>query len=261
MTERLVVPGQRLGRLPTPEAVREQNFKLARYLPTLPEPPETLDLTTGGRDKTGIGEWPMYANDRLGDCTCAALGHMIEVWTEQVDGAPHLVTDADVIDLYNLVNGGRDAGADMQNVLNCFRHQGLAGDKILGYAEVDVADLKAVKTAAWLFGGVYFGANLAIANQGQAEWDAAEGPEGTPGSWGGHAINLVAYDDRGGALITWGAPKRFTWAWWSKYVDEAYVAIPHDYDRLAGKALANGFNEDQLRADLETLGNAQYDPE
>lgn len=253
MTERIVIPGARLGRLPTPEIVREQNFKLARYLPTLPEPPKTLDFTQA------VASWPMYANDHLGDCTCAALAHMLEVWTQQVDGFARLVTDNDVVDLYNLVNNGRDQGADMQNVLRTFRHQGLAGDTILGYVEVDVADLQAVKTAAWLFSGVYFGANLSISNQGQEVWDASDGPQGTPGSWGGHAINLVQYDDTGGTLITWGGAKRFTWAWWMKCVDEAYVAIPHDYDRLAGKALANGFNEDQLKADLAGLPNSQID--
>jgi hypothetical protein len=251
--ERDFIPGQRLGRLPTSREQRQTNFKLARYLPTLPVAPMALDL------KPLVSQWPMYANDRLGDCTCAAIGHMLEVWTAQVDGKPTLVTDEDVIALYNLVNGGQDNGADMGNVLDTVRHVGIAGEKVIGYAEVDVANKDQLRAGAWLFSGVYFGAELAIGNQGQAIWDAVEGPQGSPGSWGGHAINLISYSETGGELITWGGVKAFTWAWWDKYVDEAYVAIPEDYSRLLGKPLANGFDMDQLKKDLQQLPNPNLD--
>lgn len=247
MAENFRVEGQRLGRTPTPPDIRRRNFKLAQLMRRLPEPPATFDLSPG------IPQWPMYANDRLGDCTCAAIGHMLEVWTQQVDGQARLLPDAAIVALYNRVNGGVDEGANMQDVLNVMRHEGLAGDTLLAYAEVNAADQRAVATACWLFGGVYFGANLALANQSQATWDAVEGPDGEPGSWGGHAINLVQYDDAGGTLITWGALKRFTWAWWHKYVDEAYAGIPQDYDKLVGRPLANGFDEKQLLDDLASL--------
>ena len=52
----------KLGKLPVRTDVR--TLRLRRYVdPTrLPPPPETLDLTER------VTEWPMYANDRVGDC-------------------------------------------------------------------------------------------------------------------------------------------------------------------------------------------------
>src|SRR5260221_7180319 len=65
----------KLGKLPAETDVR--TLSLARYVDpaVLPPPPATLDLATR------VPAWPMYANDRLGDCTTAAAGHMIQVWT------------------------------------------------------------------------------------------------------------------------------------------------------------------------------------
>src|SRR5436305_15080249 len=62
-----------------PPKVDVRTLRMARYLDTttLPAPPPAMDVTAG------VPEWPMYANDRLGDCTCAAAGHMIEVWTQE----------------------------------------------------------------------------------------------------------------------------------------------------------------------------------
>ena len=65
----------KLGKLPHRHDPRTLQF--ARYLDqtALPAPPATLD------DTKGVASWPMYANDRIGDCTCAAAAHMVEVWT------------------------------------------------------------------------------------------------------------------------------------------------------------------------------------
>ena len=50
---------------------------LASYAtPALPAPPPKLDLTTKIK-----GAWGMMDNDQLGDCTCAAAGHLIMEWT------------------------------------------------------------------------------------------------------------------------------------------------------------------------------------
>src|SRR5207248_264575 len=111
----------------------------------IPAAPSKVDVTTG------ITNWPIYANDQLGDCTCAALGHMLEVWTEQVQGSPEIITDAEVVALYDLVNGGQDQGANMLDVLHEMRTgQGLAGDHVYAYASVDTVQANQVKAAAWL---------------------------------------------------------------------------------------------------------------
>src|SRR5579863_10126474 len=49
---------------------------LASYVtPALPVPPTQLDLASK------INSWGMMENDQLGDCTCAAAGHLIMEWT------------------------------------------------------------------------------------------------------------------------------------------------------------------------------------
>ena len=61
-------PTRRLmGKLPKKEDRR--NLQLSKYLIELPEPPEEHDQTKGQEN------WGMMANDRAGDCTCAAAGH------------------------------------------------------------------------------------------------------------------------------------------------------------------------------------------
>ena len=49
---------------------------LASYVtPSLPTPPASFDLTSK------VHAWGMMDNDQIGDCTCAAAGHLIMEWT------------------------------------------------------------------------------------------------------------------------------------------------------------------------------------
>ena len=244
------VPGMRLGR--TPKRDDPRNFMLATYLPVLPKAPASLDLTTG------IAKWPMYANDQLGDCTCAAAAHMIEVWSEQVDKKAKTFTDNQVIALYNLVNGGQDNGANMLDVLHVWRHAGLARHRVIAFAEVNVANKNLVKVGSWMFSGLYIGVNMPKSSQAQTGpgkvWDAASGPDGKPRSWGGHAVDVVGYDAKGLTVVTWGILQKMTWAFWNKYVEEAYACLPMEYKKLKAKPLANGFKEQELEKDLQNVG-------
>ena len=56
----------RLGKLPA--RIDPRSLSLARYVDrgALPSPPPTVDLSEG------VADWPMYGNDRIGDCTTAA---------------------------------------------------------------------------------------------------------------------------------------------------------------------------------------------
>ncbi len=82
---------RKLGKLPVRTDVR--TLRIGRYVDTakLPEPPVALDLA----DR--VGDWPMYANDRIGDCTIAAAGHMIEAWTAESRGEAVEVSEASVL--------------------------------------------------------------------------------------------------------------------------------------------------------------------
>src|SRR5271170_8035584 len=55
----------------------------------LPAPPPSLDLTT--RMKV---PWGMMDNAQVGDCTCAAAGHLIMEWTANAQSKTVTPTDA-----------------------------------------------------------------------------------------------------------------------------------------------------------------------
>ncbi|HWZ75935.1 MAG TPA: hypothetical protein VNX87_05325, partial [Candidatus Sulfotelmatobacter sp.] len=72
------------------------------------------------------------------------------------------------------------------------------------------------------------------------------------GSWGGHAIPVVAYDSRGVTCVTWGALQSMTWSFWEAYCEEAYAILSNDY-LTKKKQTPQGFNLQQLQADLQDL--------
>jgi hypothetical protein len=252
-----IVPGRMLGRLPTDPAQRAANLKLARYFPAkLPSPPPLpIDASEG------VGTWPMYLNDRLGDCACAAPAHMEEVFSKAV-GSPRMLSDDDVLALYELQgyvpgNPATDQGSSMGNVLLNWRQGDWKASQIYAFCEIDVQNEQHLQLGLWLFRGLYIGVAMPITAQGQSVWDVVPDMPGRnePGSWGGHAINIVSINADGSReFISWGQRMKMTKAFWDFYVDEAYCVVTHDL-RAADSVLAdNGFNLEQLEADMAELG-------
>lgn len=207
--------------------------------------------------------WGMMLNDNLGDCTCAAVGHTIMAMTSQ-HGTPVVPSDADVLAAYEACGGyvvgspDTDNGAVELTVLNYWRKTGLGGHKLGAYAAVHPQDLGEVRRSIWLLGSVYAGLALPLSAQSQEVWDvdpidpkALKG-NGSPGSWGGHAVPLLGYNQVGPICITWGAPLQMTWAFWTAYADEAYVPLSPDWVSGAIEA-PSGFDLAQLTNDLEAL--------
>ena len=224
-----------------------RSLRLTAYLPTLPPAPDTFSLTGNVS-----APWGMLANDHLGDCTCAAAAHMDMVWTAQV-GDPVVFTDDQVVEFYNRVNGGSDDGAVELFVLKEWRNNGgPAGRKIYAYVNVP-RDPITTKAATFLFDGLYIGVALPVTAQGQQVWDvvgSGQDPVAQPGSWGGHAVNVVGYDSGSVYVVTWGAIKEMTWAFWNTYVEEAWAILPLEFqDKAPGS-----FDFAALQADLAQIG-------
>ena len=211
----------------------------------------------------------MMANDALGDCTCAAAGHMIECWTTNV-GDAFTPSDAQVVAAYSATSGyipgnAADNGAVELDVLNYWRQQGIASHKIDAYAALDVRkntrsgprNQECVKQAISLFGGAYISLALPLSAQQQDVWDVPgwwdkfQG-RGDAGSWGGHAVPILAYDSGGLTCITWGAKKRMTWDFFAQYCDEAYAPLSLDWLSKQGTDPA-GLDLGQLSADLAVI--------
>jgi hypothetical protein len=237
---------QYLGKLPA--VYDPRHLSAVEYLdPSKLSPPETVDLTAG------ITDWPMYANDQMGDCTCAAIGHMIQRWSLSATGEQTVISQDDIVAYYRHLSP-QDTGAAIANVLSYTRDVGLVGHKIEGFISVSVSDPRMVKLAAWLFEGLDIGVLLPRTAQGRASWDVVSGtPDARPGSWGGHSVNVVAVDDTGVTVVTWGKLLHMSWDFWATYVDEAWAILPDDFAAYATKNSPEGFDLESLRKDLRAL--------
>jgi hypothetical protein len=197
----------------------------------------------------------MYLNDQLGDCTCAAVGHLMQGWTQYSTGTAFTVADKDVLGLYEKAAGynpadpSTDQGAYIQDILGYWRKNGVSGHKITAYASVKVSNMTLIKQAVDLFGAVDIGFNFPASamdqfNQGKP-WDVVRGSQ----LEGGHCVTVVGYKANGNLVcITWGAVQEMTPAFWTKYVDEAWVIITPDWIAANGQA--------PVGIDLYSLGQA-----
>jgi len=233
---------------------------LASYVtPSLPTPPASFDISAK------VTAWGMMDNDQIGDCTCAAAGHLIMEWTANAGKKAATPTDKQIVAAYsaitgyNPVTGANDNGANELDVLNYWRQTGIAGHKIDAYMALEPSNHNHIMDSVYIFEGCYIGVQLPISAQAQTQnhqpWSVPPGGpsgDGKPGSWGGHAVPVVAYDARGVTVVTWGALQVMTWTFWEAYCDEAYSLLSKDY--LNGKKQApQGFSMNELQEDLADL--------
>jgi hypothetical protein len=241
-----------LGKLEVKQDAR--NLMLAKYIDdqvALPQVPASV----GWSQK--VATWPMYGNDTLGDCTCAAVGHMEESWSANADD-PEVPTEKDVTDLY-WATGSTDTGRYCLDVLNYWQSTGFGSDdeKVIAFAQIDQKSQQHVEFACWAFGGVYIGVQLPKSAQTQQnEWVVGSGPDAQPGSWGGHCVNLVDFTAAGPTCVTWGRLMPMTWDFFEAYCDEAYAVISPDFLDSRGEA-PSGFDLNQLKADLAQVTRPQ----
>jgi len=237
-----------------PRRYDRRTLRLARYFtPSLPAPP------TQWKNSGTVADWGMMLNgpnaygpgvprQGLGDCTIAAVAHAVQVWT--LKAGMVTVPDATVLNYYESWDGYKpgdpksDQGGEELTVLKDWRKDGFSGHKLLAFADPDPQDELHVRQSVYLFGGLYVGVALPLSAQTQDVWDVASGPQGQPGSWGGHAVFVPDYDADGLTCITWGQLKRMTWGFWGTYCDEAHALLSPDWQPPAG------FDMAALKADL-----------
>ncbi len=232
-----------------------KTLQLANYLDTsLPPAPRTKSWA--GK----VPSWGMMRNDTLGDCTCAAVGHQVQLWTSNA-GTLVTISDNEIVAAYSAITGytpsdpNTDQGAVELDVLNYWRKTGIGGHKIGAFVAVEPGNEEHIRDSIALFGSCYLGISLPITAQTQAVWSVpAGGPHGrgAPGSWGGHAVVAVGYDTRGVTVVTWGQLKTMTWKFFTTYVEEGYALISSDWIKNTGIA-PSGFNITALAADLKLV--------
>lgn len=244
---------RRLGKKPARHDPR--TLQMANYL-LLPPIPATQDWT-----KKASSAWGMMLNDELGDCTCAAVGHAIQSWTANAGPKEITISDKEVVAAYSAITGydpgdpSTDQGAVEMDVLRYWRKKGIGGHKIQAYVALEPKNHEHARAAVDLFGGAYIGVSLPISAQKQSVWSVPPGGptgQGAPGSWGGHAVIVLAYDSHGLTCITWGARKKLTWSFWDTYCDESYAMISPDWV-AKNKPSPEGFDLAALQTDLKAV--------
>jgi hypothetical protein len=254
--------GQKIKLGKAPARHDSRTLQLAKYIPAgaVPAPPASEDF------KKKVKQWPMMLNDNLGDCTCACAGHMIQQWTTYSSNQPTVLPDQaiekmyEAVGHYNPADPSTDQGAVILDVLNYWRNTGVAGDKILAYAILEPQNHDQIKDSVVLFGNCYLGVQLPLSAQNQSVWAVPPGgPHGqdAPGSWGGHAIPIVAYDQRGVTVVTWGSLKRVTWQFLDAYCDEAYAVLDKDWISKVTNLAPDKFDLATLQSDLNMIGKAK----
>ncbi len=246
----------------------KRTLEFADYVAaSLPPTPVSVDWSLR------VPNYPMYGNDRCGDCMIATVAHQTQTWSfADNDSLPTTPTEAKVISDYELFgydpnapldamgNNPTDGGCVMLDVLKLWRSKGLCGNKISAFASIDRANHDHVKLSVDLFGGVMIGVQLPIALQGANQWLAPVNPaarvgDWEPGSWGGHAITVVKFDATGLWVVTWGKLLKMSWLFWDVYCEEAYIAISSLFfgrDMVA----PNHFNINAIVADAQALATA-----
>lgn len=216
-----------------------------------------------------VPSWPMYANDSLGDCTCAAAGHMVTAWSAFGSGAAVSFTDTVIIGLYSKAGGyvpgdpSTDNGADMQTVLEVLRQDGIADTsgkvhKVAAYAMFGNSANEVLRGSVLeTFGTVYDGFNCP--ESALTEFDNGQVWTYEPASPndGGHAVCMQhrypAGSEQGiSEWVTWGALQRGTFGFIAQYFDESYCVVSQDYVDAAGVS-PDGYDLEQLLADMASV--------
>jgi hypothetical protein len=246
----------RLGK--NPPVVDARTMRFGSYLtPALPAPPASVDY--GAK----VSAWPMYDNDKYGDCTCAAAGHLIQNWTANA-GKEITPPDPTVLSFYEHFVGTPpppDEGCDMLSVLKYWRKTGLDRHTVKAFASIQLRNHAQAQNAIYLLGGIYIGVALpnSVVPQGgnylEIPWVVPPGgPVGdaAPNQNNGHCIPAVAYDATNLYIVTWGAVKSMSWEFYDAYADESFAVVSQDFVGLAGKDPA-GFSLPEMLSDLKQL--------
>jgi hypothetical protein len=262
------ISSYRLGRrLKTPH-VQGRTLRLADYIDTATLPPPPAKSIWGDLCKE---PWGMMGNDVLGDCTCAAVGHGIQIITGTASvGAAEVSPTTSAIEKMYQASGwipghqNTDNGWLIGDALDYWRNTGVTGPngsthKIAGWVSLDQTNFTELCVGAYVFGGVNFGLQLPLSAQYQNYWAVVPqaGPNGDPGSWGGHSVWSGGYDQNlTFRVITWGAWMRMSKRFTEQYVDEAYCVVSPDWIEKSGVS-PTGIALPDLLSDLAALPKDQ----
>lgn len=201
----------------------------------------------------------MFGNDILGDCTCAAIYHALQVWS--VNSNPPMDVDSDVraVQLYEECCGyvpsdpNTDQGGVEQDVLSYWLNLGVPRgaltleprQNLTGFVEIDQRSLQNVKASIYDGGLVYIGFEVPAYFNFSKVWDLDPGADDT--IIGGHAVVLTGYNDQTSRfkLLSWGREYEMSYNFFLRFCDEAYFLVNSEWVAPSGQT--------PLGMDLEEL--------
>jgi hypothetical protein len=191
--------------------------------------------------------FPMYGNDRLGDCMYAAACHADNTFTGNV-GTESTFDEHALERDYERLSGG-DNGLDEGTLIEGWK-AGLAGVQaasILDALDIDTTDLATMRAAVYLFGGVLFMLDVpdrwCDTNDGDT-WDVPAVADQN----NGHGTFINGVDANGNYhLLTWGGARKLTPAGLRACDPNGFVAFSLRWFDARGYA-PNGLHYAQLSA-------------
>jgi hypothetical protein len=237
-----------LGKKPARADARRLMFA-AYSAAALPPPPPSCDRTYG------IDPWGMLANDRLGDCAYAAVGHHVMAWSRGASGTPTVIPESEIIAAYasgtgyDPVTGRGDNGTNLLDMLGQWHTVGIGGNRNGGFGALDLRNPVGTKEAIYYYGGALIGVMLPESAMQQSEAGLTWTTPWFSPIIGGHAIPLLSYDDKHLWCVTWDKVQAITWDFYFRYCDEAYAIVDPAWIGASGVSPSN-LNLDALVADL-----------
>lgn len=260
----------KLGRVREPNHLRTKLF-LGDYLydaSKLPVVPLTQVVDYATKVTSSPVGWPMYGNDAIGDCTCAAFGHMIQSWTAYAGKPEVIIPPVNIVSMYSAISGynpstgAHDDGCVMQDVLEYMRQTGLkdsAGKthKVVAYAALrSFTDATHLGQILKVYGSIYTGFNLPVTAIPQT--NAGKPWSYTPGAAidGGHCVPLQRRLTPASVgmmhYVTWGLEQAVTRPFVQNYAEEAWVVITEDFMNAHGETPA-GYDLAALTSDMHLV--------
>jgi len=204
--------------------------------------------------------WLMLGNDAVGDCVIARLLHQIMAWYAVANaGQLKTFTTDQAIQIYSAITGyvpgdpSTDNGTDPDAACTYWKNNGIFGDKIAGYANVDITNIDLIRASMFLFGGVGFALEVPayVMNvPAGGDWSEPSGSVDTTIE-GGHEVYLVGYGRKGFRCVSWGSTYTFNPDFLGKYGQNIDAVVSTDWIKQDGVS-PSGLDIKGLLADLTT---------
>jgi len=232
---------------------------LTAYTTTeFPKPPATF----GTLSKLQSIPWGMDGNDSLLDCTIAAADHVI-ARENAIEHTSDARPDLAIIESQYRYFSPNDDGCVIANVLQAwstlglFRHMPTGPNKIRQYVPFNYQNKTELQQVIAYLGVAYIGIACPQSAQQQFAMQIQTGKlvpwtvvNGSP-SDGGHCIVAVGYNAKGLLCVTWGGIVLVTWAFMTKYCDEAWAILTQEIAEHGADTF--GIKTAELQADLDAL--------